>query len=133
MQTFTFSSKRKKPIFGDVSRTAEVNRWLRKILSVQHGDEALLSPLVSEFEIDGDRVSFLIEATDEALFLDAGSLRDSNPEWLRELRYAFRDWRKEVLSTILDSNAHVEIGMTEALARSISETTDSFSTSSRSN
>ena len=114
MQTFTFSSNRKKPIFGDVNRSAEVNRWLRKTLSEQLGRESLLSPLVSEFEVEGERVSFLIDATDEVQFIEIGTLGDTNPERVRELRYAFRDWRKEVLSTILGTQAYAEIGLTEA-------------------
>ena len=114
MQTFTFSSNRKKPIFGDVSRSAEVNRWLRKTLSAQFGGESLLNPLASEFEVEGERVSFLIDATHEAQFIEVGTLGDINPERVRKLRYAFRDWRKEALSAILGSQAHTEIGLTEA-------------------
>ena len=114
MQTFTFSSNRKKPIFGDVSRSAEVNRWLRKTLSAQFGGESLLNPLASEFEVEGERVSFLIDATHEAQFIEVGTLGDTNPERVRKLRYAFRDWRKEALSAILGSQAHTEIGLTEA-------------------
>ena len=114
MQTFTFSSKRKKPIFGDVNRSAEVNRWLRKTLSAQLGGESLLSPLVSEFEVEGERVSFLIDATDEVPFIEVGNLGDTNSERVRELRYVFRDWRKEALSTLLGTQAYAEIGLTEA-------------------
>lgn len=114
MQTFTFSSKRKKPIFGDVNRSAEVNRWLRKTLSNQPGRESLLSPLASEFEVDGERVSYLLDATDEVHFIEVETLGDNKPERLRELRYAFRDWRKEVLSAILGSKTYAEIGLTEA-------------------
>ena len=114
MQTFTFSSKRKKPIFGDVSRSAEINRWLRKTLSTRVGDESLLSPLASEFEVEGERVSFLIDATVEVQFIEIGTLGDTNQERVRKLRYAFRDWRKEALSTLLGTQAYAEIGLTEA-------------------
>ena len=113
MQTFSFNSRRKPPIFGDVRRSAEVNRWLRKTLSSQFGEESLLGPLASEFEVEGERVAFVLDATNELRFNDVGTLGETNPERLRALRYAFRDWRKEVLSVVLSSKSYGEIGLTE--------------------
>lgn len=95
MQRFTFSTSRNAPLGDSV---AETRSWVDQLHAALRSSSRpeLADPLLS-FDAKGEDVTVVLP--DDGM-QTAGELRESNPEALRQLRYAFRDWKNIVKEAV---------------------------------
>ena len=107
MNSFRFSPSRFSPL---APTEKEVHAWLSQLKAIlaESNRPELANPLLL-FDSNEDDVSF---ALPKSGMLEASELKTSDPELLRQLRYAFRDWRvaarEEVAQTSSDRGFSAE-------------------------
>ena len=91
MQRFTFSTSRNSPLGDSV---VEAHSWMDQLhAALRSSSRPELADPVLSFNPDGENITVVLP---DAGMQTAGELRESNPEALRQLRYAFRDWKSAV-------------------------------------
>jgi hypothetical protein len=111
MRLYTFNSRRKKPILGNAEHSLEVNRKLQSAFVNNPACIHLAKPIVTEANLSGEEVSFVLPEYNGVELLEAADLREQNPQLLRKLRYEYRDWQLAVSEAIRTYDLISDLGL----------------------
>ena len=124
---FSFDIGRNKPLGGDAEEVLSINKRIATILKGASEEGISVStPVITDLQVSDGRT--LVGALEDhrGHWQSATSLKTSDPQALRMLRYKYRDWRIAALDVLKTPESLQTLGMDEV---AISHHLDSDNTS----